>query len=143
MDADNVTPVVGGKAPHYAGSTPPAPTAKSATGPSGESALPANLSITALRKMLAQAEQKEQYERREKHLQRLRPRRSTLVEELFGHYSLAPVEGDRNEVKRLAQLREKVLAGAPAPTEPYWHDANKSEVVPWRKDDSKSDELPS
>lgn len=119
----------------------PAATSKKSAQKAGDaSALPADLSVAALRRMLAKAEQEEVREKREKHLARLRTRRSTLVEELFAHYSIAPVEGDRNEVKRLAQLREKVLGDAPVPAQPDWHDASKSEVVVWHKDDGNGDE---
>lgn len=119
----------------------PAATSKKSAQKAGDaSALPADLSVAALRRLLAKAEQEEAREKREKHLARLRPRRSTLVEELFAHYSIAPVEGDRNEVKRLAQLREKVLGDAPVPAQPDWHDASKSEVVVWHKDDGNGDE---
>ncbi len=66
---------------------------------------------------------------RDKHLEKVRPARSKLVEELFAYHGIAPIERDRNESQRLAALRAKAMGDGTMMQRPEWFDITVAERI--------------
>jgi len=67
--------------------------------------------------------------KRDKHLEKVRPARSKLVEELFAYHGIAPIERDRNESQRLAALRAKAMGDGTMMQRPEWFDVTVAERI--------------
>jgi len=99
-------------------------------------ALPANATTEDLRRWLKELEANEALEaKREPYLKAVRPARSMLVEELFAHYLVAPIDRDRGEKLRLAELRARILGGELGlVSRPRWFDEGRAEPISFADD---------
>jgi len=102
--------------------------------------LPAGATADDLRRWLREVEAQElaakraaqaqaRAAKRDKHLEKVRPARSKLVEELFAYHGIAPIERDRNESQRLAALRAKAMGDGTMMQRPEWFDVTVAERI--------------
>jgi len=112
--------------------SPPNPRRATAKKAGVAPALPPNATSSDVRRWLREVEAKEAAEKRAPYLANVRPARSRLIEELLARYDVAPIDGDRGEKKRLAELRRKVLGDDESISQPTWFDPAKAEPVAFK-----------